>query len=111
MTGQVVDERGRPIAGATVAITGCDAFDEKGDEPQPAIGDFRAPREGVLFLPEEFVTTSAPDGRFAFKSVAPGRYCSFSVKHPDYVSGSARVATSEEPRRESGICRSGHCLW
>lgn len=97
VAGQVVDERGRPIAGAKVTITGCDYSNEKGDEPQPTSPDFRALHEGVLFLPDEFVTTSASDGRFALKSVAPERYCSFSVEHPDYVSGSARVVTSDEP--------------
>ncbi len=97
ITGQVVDDRGQPIAGAKVTITGCEDFDDRRDEQQPTIGHFRSLNNGAQILPDEFVTTSAPDGRFAFQRVGPRRFCSLLVEHPDYTRGLARVATSEDP--------------
>jgi len=95
LTGRVVDSTVSRISRAKVTIS-CDYLDEK-EMKRTDTSDYRALYEGARILPDDFVTISDAEGRFAFTSVPPERSCGLSVEHPDYTGGLARIATSEHP--------------
>jgi protocatechuate 3,4-dioxygenase beta subunit len=103
VTGRVIDDHGKPVAGAKVQMAWCDFFDEKGGEEESVHKDYRMLRDGMRFMLEGFVAESDADGRFALNSAAAERTCGLLAEHPDYAAGRAVVATSENPPpRERG---------
>lgn len=81
LEGRVTDERGAPVAGASVTL-------------RPVDGDFMAFHEGP---PVEPVQTGA-DGQFRSGHVAAGTRVNVSVEHPGYVD--AHAPGVEVPRAE-----------
>jgi RNA polymerase sigma factor (sigma-70 family) len=78
--GRIVDEQGKPIAGARVQV-------RMATDPRPAQGDGRARYNTWLAEGDNTPTTDA-DGRWRIDRVPsdPGVLLSLLVSHPDYVS-------------------------
>jgi protocatechuate 3,4-dioxygenase beta subunit len=83
VAGRVVDERGAPVAGASVAFHGASDWSQQADRRYDAI-------------------TTAADGAFRFDAVAAGSF-RFSAAHPSFAPGSSPLVTLDGKNERTGI--------
>jgi RNA polymerase sigma factor (sigma-70 family) len=103
LSGRVLDQEGNPVAGATVSVTGIQAY--KGEDLTPALVEFRkdfpvtSPVKvwsGPLPGPAASVTTGA-DGRFRLSGIGRERLVDLKVEGPgiEYVRLQAMTRAGE----------------
>jgi protocatechuate 3,4-dioxygenase beta subunit len=84
--GQVVDEKGRPVAGAEVELSGDPfgvPFEDADLHPEPAI-EARSHLPSILREKARFKARTGRAGRFRFRDLPKGRL-DLTIHHPDHV--------------------------
>jgi RNA polymerase sigma factor (sigma-70 family) len=97
LSGRVLDDKRRPIAGAKLQINSCDYLDTKGKESHHNFREFWS----VWNAPAAMTTVTTDEvGHFRLEGVP--RECGFRiiVEHPDYAWHDFYVATTDRPTTE-----------
>jgi protocatechuate 3,4-dioxygenase beta subunit len=97
LQGRFVDDRGRPVAGATVRLSGCASL-----RAGPQDDMFWATRAPVF--PENRTTAvTGRDGRFRLDGLPQDVIALLKVTHPDYPTMDLYAADSPLPEERSGL--------
>jgi hypothetical protein len=100
VSGQLVDENGKPLPGVKLHLGRCDYVQTQGKEDHVNFREFWSAYQAAEVMPEQFITTSDVDGKFELASVPPGIIFNLGVSHPDYAHMSVYSATASEHPEE-----------
>jgi RNA polymerase sigma factor (sigma-70 family) len=95
--GQIVNEKGAPIAGVKLRIGSCDSIDPTGQQAHDNFREFRAIYQAVKIMPEQVTAVTDGKGRFAFPFVPADAFCWLLLEHPDYAGMALYTATTANP--------------
>jgi protocatechuate 3,4-dioxygenase beta subunit len=95
--GQIVDEKGKPIAGFKVRLANCDYINTAGKEEDANRREFWAIYQAPNIMPDQVCATTDDKGRFEFSSVPPDVFCWLLLEHPGYAQLALYTATAGNP--------------
>src|SRR5262245_50692176 len=98
VSGRLVDENEKPVAGVKLHLGNCDYVNTLGREEHVNFREFWAAYQAAEVMPEQFITTSDADGKFELASVPPGVVFHLGISHPDYARMSMYSATTTDHR-------------
>src|SRR5262245_3468332 len=98
VSGQLMDENGKPVGGVKLHLGRCDYANTTGKEEHVNFREFWSAYQAAEVMPEQFITTSDADGKFELASVPPGVIFHLGISHPDYARMSVYSATTPEHR-------------
>src|SRR5262249_23753332 len=101
VTGQFLDDAGKPIEGIRLRIVNCDRI----EAPAPPRGPFGVVRRPIWptsaapmdLMPDQFLAVSDAQGRFTFDSVPADIICHVMTDHPDYGHIAFVTASTDRP--------------
>jgi 5-hydroxyisourate hydrolase-like protein (transthyretin family) len=97
VSGQFVDEDGKPVPGVKVRLANCDFVDPIGKENHVNYREFWAINQAADVMPEQVLATSDAEGKFELASVPPEVICWLLVKHPKFADASLYTTTAANP--------------
>jgi RNA polymerase sigma factor (sigma-70 family) len=94
LAGRVVDESGRPVAGAKIRIANCDYLDAAGKETHHNFREFWAIGDAPASLTRSM---TGPDGRFRMDGLPKEAGFLIDMEHPDFAGVVLYAATTARP--------------
>jgi RNA polymerase sigma factor (sigma-70 family) len=95
--GSIIDEKGQPIAGVKLKLSGCDYLNGAGKIEHKNSREFWAIHQAATIMPEQVFAKSDDKGSFVFPFVPEGIICLVGLEHSDYASKGLYTATVDKP--------------